>query len=573
MTMSKHAWILENIESYLAGGLEPAESERLELHVAECASCARALADARQLDETMEDLFAEARPDPQLEDQIIHRLRVIPLRIIGFKPIYRRMAVAAAAVVLLGVLGALGSNIISAGKLRFPGESQVQARNELKQFGAAINSSSTRSEGRNYVFTPNPEGAAFYPPVDFDGQVRDPGEGITDANSMAKKLRESIINGITADHGRDNQTGEKAHLRSDLQADHFEGKRKQALKEEDGKGDNKPDRGPAGAWGKGEAKERSTQFGMQGPPVFKDEGKANEQKPLNKDSYFSTDEFGWKTPEELYKKAEEMHRELNRDGKDVPTVLYFRPLGAMADTSNPGGEARKIDPGTGLKLGDQSEGGQGKAEKGKEGDGKNLFTGLNPGQDKKSEEPQPAPAARKIIIRSGEIEFEVESFDGAVATVVKLIGDLKEGGFVATVNSDKLSNGKVKGSVVVRVPPGQLDSFVDNLRKELGKKGELKGQRIGSKDITKEYTDIESRLRAARAMEERLLQIIKTGKGEVKDLLNVEKELGNWRTKIEEYEGELRYYSNLVALSTLTISLSEKEIRAPFAILETEQIK
>src|SRR5262249_9184433 len=74
-------------------------------------------------------------------------------------------------------------------------------------------------------------------------------------------------------------------------------------------------------------------------------------------------------------------------------------------------------------------------------------------------------------------------------------------------------------------------------------------------------------------MEERLLNIIKTGKGEIKDLLNAEKELGVWRTKIEEIEGELKYYSNLAALSTRTITLYEKEIRAPYAIVETERVQ
>ena len=74
-------------------------------------------------------------------------------------------------------------------------------------------------------------------------------------------------------------------------------------------------------------------------------------------------------------------------------------------------------------------------------------------------------------------------------------------------------------------------------------------------------------------MEERLLQIIKTGKGEIKDLLQAEKELGVWRTKFEEFEGELRYYRNLVALSTLTMTLYEKEIRSPFAIIETERVQ
>ena len=121
-------------------------------------------------------------------------------------------------------------------------------------------------------------------------------------------------------------------------------------------------------------------------------------------------------------------------------------------------------------------------------------------------------APHRIVIRSGELEFEVDSFDAAVATITKLVTATK-GGFVATVNSDKLANGKVRGSVVVRVPPDQLDKFVLDLRKELGKTGELKNQRIGSQDITKQYTDLESRLRAARTMEERLLTIIKDGKG------------------------------------------------------------
>ena len=97
--------------------------------------------------------------------------------------------------------------------------------------------------------------------------------------------------------------------------------------------------------------------------------------------------------------------------------------------------------------------------------------------------------------------------------------------------------------------------------------------KISSQDVTKQYTDLESRLRAARAMEERLLQIIKDGKGEIKQLLDAEKELGEWRTQIEEIEGELRYYANLAALSTLTITLTEKEIRTAAAVTESEQVQ
>src|SRR5439155_733046 len=91
-------------------------------------------------------------------------------------------------------------------------------------------------------------------------------------------------------------------------------------------------------------------------------------------------------------------------------------------------------------------------------------------------------------------------------------------------------------------------------------------------DVTKQYYDLESRMRAARTMEERLIDIIKKGKGEIKDLLLAERELGVWRTKLEEMEGEIRYYNNQVSLSTLTINLEEKEIRAAAAIVVTEHI-
>jgi hypothetical protein len=186
-------------------------------------------------------------------------------------------------------------------------------------------------------------------------------------------------------------------------------------------------------------------------------------------------------------------------------------------------------------------------------------------------EPPLAVQHRKIIIRSGDMEFEIDSFDASVATIYRIISSVKDG-FVATVNSEKLANGKMRGSVVVRMPPERLDDFVLELRKALAKTGDLKRQNIRSQDITEKYTDLESELRAHRTMETRLLGILKDGKGAVKDLLAVEKDLGVYREKIEKIEGSLRYYGNLAALSTLTIHLQEKEIRAAAAYTETERV-
>ena len=187
----------------------------------------------------------------------------------------------------------------------------------------------------------------------------------------------------------------------------------------------------------------------------------------------------------------------------------------------------------------------------------------------KIEQPKAPDLGRKVIY-TAELEFEVQSFDESLDIIRLLKGATS---VIGTINKDKLPNGKMRGVIVLRVLPDQLEGVVGKLIKELVKKGELKNQHLFSEDVTKHYTDLESRLKASRAMEERLIAIIKDGKGVIKDLLAAEKELGIWRTKIEETEGELRYYANLVSYSTLTIKLYEKDIRNAAQVTEFERVQ
>ncbi len=179
----------------------------------------------------------------------------------------------------------------------------------------------------------------------------------------------------------------------------------------------------------------------------------------------------------------------------------------------------------------------------------------------------PIQQFQRKIIRNGQVEFEVDSFDSTFMQIGKIV--VEEGGYVSSTDSEKLSNGKVKGTVTVRVPPDHLDVLILKLRGL----GDLKSQKVAAQDITKQYTDLESGLRASRTMEDRLLEIIKTGKGSVKDLVEAEKQLGVYREHIEQVEGELRYYGNLISLSTLNITLYERDIKTPTAAFETEEVQ
>ena len=461
--MSDHAWVQEHVAAYLAGGLDAQEAERLEAHARECPECAAALERARRLDSGLLALFADAHPAPGLEDRAIARMRAAPERKRLVLNRRAKWAMAAAAVLLLGVIGGVASNA----DIGLPGESAAPqpTAGERALF-------TTRRDSLDPNYTNRLDKATVDAAVSQDN-IGQPNSPYYDSMALGPP----------------------------------------GSKPADGIPSHKSDPGMAmGGMQPGMMGQMGMGMGMGMPP--------GNYGPLPIPPVPSA---------------------------PVP-LPSFDPTKVRPEVPGP------VEPGAGPDP---------KAQPKNPSDPKPA--------DPKNPDPSPEPMKR-IVIRSGDMEFEVTSFDTATETITKLVREIK-GAFVGTVNSDKLPNGRVKGSVTVRVPPEQLDGLVLDLRRELGKIGELKGVKLASQDVTKMYADLESRLRAARTMETRLLQIIKDGKGEIEQLLKAEKEVGVWRTKVEELEGEIRYYANLAAFSTLTIVLTEKEIRAAAAITERERVQ
>src|SRR6516162_3179887 len=113
--MSEHAWFDEHLAGYHAGGLTAQERERFERHAACCKDCARSLNDWAGFDRSLDDLFAEVRPEVGWEGRLLQGLRTAPpprrLRWTrGFS-----IAAAIAALVLLGVIGAILQRFVEDG--------------------------------------------------------------------------------------------------------------------------------------------------------------------------------------------------------------------------------------------------------------------------------------------------------------------------------------------------------------------------------------------------------------------------------------------------------------------------
>jgi Domain of unknown function (DUF4349)/Putative zinc-finger len=173
--------------------------------------------------------------------------------------------------------------------------------------------------------------------------------------------------------------------------------------------------------------------------------------------------------------------------------------------------------------------------------------------------------ANRKLIRNATVELEIVSFDDAVQKLTAFANE--ERGYVATTDSEKQANGKLRGQVVVKVLPENLDRFLQKIRSL----GELKNQTLDTEDVTKAYFDTDARLKNAHVMEQRLIDMLKTKTGKVSDLLQVEKELARVREEIEKMQGELKYWDSQVQFATVTVSLAEKDMEEPAAFLLKER--
>src|SRR5438034_1187631 len=185
-------------------------------------------------------------------------------------------------------------------------------------------------------------------------------------------------------------------------------------------------------------------------------------------------------------------------------------------------------------------------------------------EQKPAETPAPELANRKLI-RNATVELEIATFDNAVQKITAFASE--ERGYVATTNSQKQGNGKLRGQVVVKLLPENLDRFLQKIRAL----GDLKNQTLGTEDVTKAYLDTDARLKNAHVMEQRLIDMLNTKAGKVSDLLQVEKELGRVREEIEKMQGELKYWDSQVQFATVIISIAEKDMEEPAAFLLKER--
>ena len=156
-----------------------------------------------------------------------------------------------------------------------------------------------------------------------------------------------------------------------------------------------------------------------------------------------------------------------------------------------------------------------------------------------------------MVIRTATASIEVDSLETAVAELRQLA--TRVGGYVGGAGVATGKNQLRQAFIELKVPAGRFDEVVAGLRPM----GRLESVNVNAQDVGEEYVDVTARIDNARRLEQRLIGLLATRTGKLKDVLDVEQTLARVREEIERYEGRIRYLRAHIAMSTLNVTLHE----------------
>lgn len=148
------------------------------------------------------------------------------------------------------------------------------------------------------------------------------------------------------------------------------------------------------------------------------------------------------------------------------------------------------------------------------------------------------------LIRTGDISLEVLSLDAAEKAIGEWAG--KFSGYIESSYSSESD-----GNVTVRIPSARFDEAMA----EIGELGRVKSQSISSEDVTERFYDLKTRLEAKKVMRSRLQDYLSKAK-DIKDMLQIERELNSVMADIERMEGSMRRLSSQVDYSSVSVRYS-----------------
>jgi hypothetical protein len=164
--------------------------------------------------------------------------------------------------------------------------------------------------------------------------------------------------------------------------------------------------------------------------------------------------------------------------------------------------------------------------------------------------------ARKVIANA-RLELIVDDTEESVDRIT--VFSTEAGGYVSQTNLYRDSYGGrnlLRGTLTLRVPAESLETILTQLE---GMALEVRSKTLDREDVTDQYSDIEAQLRNLEATENELRELLAEVRArpnaKSEDILAVHRDLTEIRGEIERLQGRKNMLDNLIALSTVDVTL------------------
>ena len=177
---------------------------------------------------------------------------------------------------------------------------------------------------------------------------------------------------------------------------------------------------------------------------------------------------------------------------------------------------------------------------------------------------QPVSADR-LVIRNASLSIVVADVPGRVTAIQNMAAAM--GGFVVE-SSTTYQRYTLEGEpvpqayVVIRVPQEKFNEAIEQIKANTV---EVQNESQSGQDVTDQYVDLQSRLKAKLATEEQLLEIMQEAR-RTEDVLAVYAQLQQVQSDIEVLRGQIKYTEQSAALSSISVSITAEETIEPIEV-------
>jgi hypothetical protein len=173
-------------------------------------------------------------------------------------------------------------------------------------------------------------------------------------------------------------------------------------------------------------------------------------------------------------------------------------------------------------------------------------------------------AVERLVIQNADLSIVVINPEAKMDEIAKMAENM--GGFVVSKNVFQTTTGNnlrvPEGNITVRVPAENLDQALEQIKADAV---EVLNENRSGQDVTREYVDLQSRLKTHEQAAEQLSEILEQ-KTESEEVIEVFNQLVYHREQIEILKGQINYYEEAAALSAVSVRVSAEETLQPLEI-------